>query len=279
MVKFKWLYKVYIPGTVIWTVLILISPSVLPPFMEQFKDSFFYGNRVVYILTFFLSTFFLIAHLTWIFKKFRNRLPNNPAKAGSIFGASFGMIWFFGFLEYYHFFGSNLKNGFFAGIKDWVILTIFGLLIGLFFYKKNNLAKLDNNPKGKFKFNLIGLFIPILFTLGRFIFYSNTKFNVRDVTFYGLFLEFLLGISIYIIYLFYINSSEKESSKTTIKNKLFLMFQFFVLNWIIYNFFPLIRRDIPLSMFGFLIGLDILAVMMGITITHFLSKKIKANLD
>jgi hypothetical protein len=208
----------------------------------------------------------MLVLLSIAFIKIEKNLVGGKLTKGLIYGSSFFLLIFFGFIEFYYFNHSSLQDAFLSGFADGIPLFLFGILCGLVFSTGNNLKKLDG------KKNLFSIFlITIFFTLGRIIFYNFffPKQLINNIGSFGflLMLGSVFGFSYYFL---------SYGIKTTNPLKKSLLFSIIIgILWVPYNFFPASRFDVPLSLIIILNVLDLIAITLGGFINELINKRLK----
>lgn len=232
----------------------------MPQFMvDAYESSIFVktGTKTIAMVT--LCSLILV-FLIYNFYQVKDGVHTNKVLSGMIYGASFGIVWFFGFLEMNTINNDNVPAHIQSGIRDLVVLSIFGLSAGLL------LAKNRTTPICRDRRTLWA--IPFV-SIGFALFHAAQLFIVlREVGAYqkidsaidviwllcfgawlgGMYVVFLPGIKI----------------KNKYLRALFFSFVFFGTDWLLFNLFYNIFLDIPLLDLTIRSSFGCLGVFLGL---------------
>ncbi len=250
---------VYVMGSFVWLLIGKFYPRTSPPFMNQFGNSVLKESGLV-VPALLVFAAIIILHLTINFRIVQATMKGNRYRKGFVYGAWYGLIWIWGFIEYHHFFGSNIFSGIWAGFGDFIPLVIIGVLIGLLFGSSSEKQPKTKHPSR----NIIGLFmIPLLFTFGHYVFYRLVDIEVRPMDMVGIVIEIGLATTICIFFFYFRDSFVSVRKGLDLKREIYFIYVFFGINWALFNLYPLISRDIPLLSFGEMIIIDFLMSTLG----------------
>lgn len=249
-------------------------PRTSPPLMSQFGDSFLNQHGLIAPALLVFSAL-IILHLVLNFGRVQREIPGNKYKKGLVYGAWFGLVWIWGFIEYHHFFGSSMHYGLWAGIGDFVPFLLFGGLIGILF---GDSSQQPEKPKYRYS-DMIGLcLIPLCFACGRYLLYRFTSIQIRPMNVTGFFCEIGIGATIGLFWYYFRGVFRSPGKGITLKQELNFIVIFWGVNWTLFNLFPLIKKSFPLDEIGKMLLSDVLMLTLGICLYKLLITRKSARL-
>lgn len=174
------------------------------------------------------------------FHVIKNGIHNNRLFKGLIFGSSFGILWFLGFTELIIIFNSGSFSHLESSIRDFISLTVFGLLSGALLCK-SDITKIERNPR-----SLMAVpFVAIIFAVfhGAQYYFTLDPINLRISSFMDVL--WLLATGAWIGFMYYLFSPGIKFNNKYL-GILFFSFSVFGTNWLLYTSFYNIFLDIPL---------------------------------
>ncbi|GAK49129.1 hypothetical protein U14_00347 [Candidatus Moduliflexus flocculans] len=251
---------VYVSGTCAWIMILKFYPRTSPPLMNQFGDSLIKRHGLV-VPALLVFSALIIFHLVINFERVQGEIPGNKYKKGFVYGAWFGLIWIWGFIEYHHFFGSTVLYGFWAGLGDFIPFTLFGGLIGMLFGDSAQQPKKSASSG----IHVIGLLIiPLFFAFGRYLMYRFTPIQTIPVNSTGILCEIGLAAAISVCWHYFREAFISPEKGITLNHEMSFIAVFWGINWALFNIYPLIKRDFPVFLIAAMILIDILTLALGI---------------
>lgn len=214
----------------------------MPRFMINAYDSSIFIKTNTKTLAIVGLCTLIITFLLINYHMINKGIHHNNILRGIIFGGAFGITWFFGFTEMNTINNDNVPSHLISGVRDLLILSIFGLCAGLLFSKSNN-SKIRRNPNSLLAIPLIAVFfalshgMQLYFTFNEVSAYQKID-SVVDVI-------WLLGFGTWVGFMYYIFSPGIKT-KNLIYHAFFFSYFIFGTDWILFNLFYNIFLDIPL---------------------------------
>ncbi len=274
-IKKNWLKIIFVTlvSLIVWVILRgfifdkLIKINV-PTDIAVFGESLLIQNGLFLPIITIIGVIVLLL-FSIFFILIEKNLPGSKLVKGLIYGSSFFLLLFFGFIEFYHFHHGSLVDAFMSGLADGIPFFLEGILCGLIFSTNVKEKKLETK-------NLLSIIlITIFFMFGRIIFYNFffPKSLIHEIGSWGYIL--MVGSVIGLAYYFL---SRGINTTNLLKKSLFFCLIIGAI-WIPYNFFPAARFDIPLNLIIVQNLLDFTAIFLGGFISEFISKRLKKQIS
>ncbi|KGK91486.1 hypothetical protein DP73_03510 [Desulfosporosinus sp. HMP52] len=238
--------------------------------IHTYGESIFVSNGVklpaIIVLCSLIMVFLLIN-----FNLIKDGIHNNRHFKGLIYGCSFGILWFFGFTELIVIFDSGNFSHIESSIRDFMSLTVFGLLSGMLLCK-SEITTIKRTPR-----SLMAVpFVAIMFAFfhGAQYYFTLEPINLRINSFIDIL--WLLTTGGWIGFMYYLFSPGIK-----FKNKyvgiIFFSYSVFGTNWLLYTSFYNIFLAIPLWDVILRCLTSCTGVLVGLTAYQYLLVKQDSN--
>lgn len=231
-------------------------------FKAAYDDSIFIKAGLFYpaVITLFLMIFI---HLLFNFCYLQKYIGLVPSKRGIVYGALFGGLWFFGFMELIVTYHSNFQRHLLSGIRDLISLSIFGLMIGILF--KRDAIKTVKRQESLFVIIPVAVFFAIFHGIQYQLTFKGIEQSANDI----LTVLWLLMIGAWIGFMYYFIA---PSSNNIVFKASFFSINVFGLNWLFYTSFYNLFLDIPYSDIVIRCAFDSFGVLIGVMVYELLKK-------
>jgi hypothetical protein len=215
--------------------------------------------------------------ILFVFILLRKSWPGRGVVKGLIFGAAFGVQWFYGMLEASFALGIPLAHEFFFGLSEIPAILLMGHLAGLLFKVDTGSAS-DTRDKEGSRIRVVDFFIALFIAcalgLGRFFSYAVVKvepaWQTLPYTMWTIGFALLVG-GVYLVL-------GRNLPGKGIKKALLFAFFVFGLNWMLFNLFVPYLFVVPganiLHNFILRVVLDCTYIAAGILVATHITKRL-----
>ncbi|MDP4095018.1 MAG: hypothetical protein Q8920_16875 [Bacillota bacterium] len=206
---------------------------------DNYSESFFIRNGLKLPAIILLCTAIIIFMLI-NYHKIKDGIHGNRFAKGIIYGSSFGIVWLTGFVSMTVFFKPTDMSHFYSGIRDFCILTFFGLLAG-WLLSNSSKTKIKRKPRTLLAIPLVAVFFAIM--QGASFYYTFKPAHITISSFFDV--VYLLLSGAWIGFMYYLFKPGLNFRKKYL-GSVFFSFSVFGINWLLYNAFYNIFVNIPL---------------------------------
>jgi hypothetical protein len=236
--------------------------------IDAYGPSTFVKNGAL-IPAFFTLISLIIVHLFVCFLIVQKGMRQKQYLKGLLYGAAFGVLWAFGFLELTVVYNSDLLVQVKSSIRDGSALAVFGLLAGVFFGTRSAIAE----PSRK-----SGLLAVPLCALGFALFHGAQyylAFPALDQSIDNMVtILWLLGTGGWIGFMYFILNPRIKKYGWAL-NVLFFTIVLVGINWALFTFFFNLYLDIPVFNMTIRCLFDLIGIALGLSAYEFLDARLR----
>lgn len=232
-------------------------------FKNAYPESYFIKTGTFYPAIILLMIMIFI-HLLLNYICLQKTIPYRNCLKGLLYGAAFGILWFFGFLELVFTYHSDFFRHASSGLRDLLSLIVFGILAGIFFTTKTPSIEKHREAVGVMLYTAI--FFTVFHGAQYYLTFTAIKQQVDDISI----VFWLLGTGAWIGLMYYGLSPKMEN---ILKKTMFFACNTFGINWFLYTSFYHLFLDIPVLDLLIRCGFDIAGIFLGLFLYEYAKAK------
>ncbi len=238
--------------------------------IDAYGPSTFVKNGVL-VPAFFTLIITILVHLYVCFLIIDKGMRQKRFLKGLLFGAVFGVLWAFGFLELTLVYNSDLLIQIKSSIRDGSSLVVFGLLTGVFFGTKSTITE-PARKNGLLAVPLCALGFALFHGMQYYLTFPALDQSIDNIVT----ILWLLGTGGWIGFMYFL-IKPRIKKYGRVFNILFFTVVLVGIDWTLFTYFFNLYLDIPVFDMNIRCLFDLAGIGLGLSVYEFLDERLKKS--